>query len=105
MRVPVPERFAIHKLVVSRLRTNRDAKTEKDVFQASVLLASLGEKFPGAIETAVMDLPASARKYLAKALPPTLKAMQDYPRATDELQAVVAQVTSSSKARQAPTND
>lgn len=100
VRVPVPERFAIHKLVVSRLRTNRDAKSSKDVFQASVLLAALGEMFPGAIETAVMDLPASARKYLAKAAPSALNAMQDYPRATDELQAAIAQAAQSSKARQ-----
>lgn len=103
VRVPLPERFAIHKLVVSQLRTNREAKTDKDVFQASVLLAALGEKFPGAVETAVTDLPASARKYLAKALPFALKALRGYPRATDELQAAIAQAARTSRARRRPS--
>lgn len=92
VRVPVAERFAIHKLVVSQLRTNRDAKADKDVFQASILLAALGERFPGAIESAVMDLPVSAREYLTKSVASALKVMQDYPRAMEELQAAIIQV-------------
>jgi hypothetical protein len=85
VRIPVAERFAVHKLVVSQLRTNRDTKTEKDIFQASVILAALGEKHPGAIETAVMDLPVSARKYLVKASTRALELMQGHPRAVEEL--------------------
>src|SRR5215472_6367704 len=41
VRVPLPERLAVHKLVVSRLRAGRSAKSRKDVAQAIVLLAAL----------------------------------------------------------------
>ena len=34
VRVPLPERFALHKLMVSQLRAQRGAKSEKDLFQA-----------------------------------------------------------------------
>lgn len=84
IRIPVAERFAIHKLVVSQLRTNRDAKTEKDIFQASVVLAVLGDQFPGAIDAAVSDLPVSARKYLRSAIAPVLARLQAHPRAAEE---------------------
>ena len=68
VRVPLPERFAIHKLIVSRLRSGRDAKADKDVFQACVLCAGLAEGHPGAIEAAVAQIPRRARKYLASAV-------------------------------------
>ena len=92
VRVPVAERFAIHKLVVSQLRASRGTKTGKDVFQAAVLLAALGEKFPGAIESAVVDLPVSARRYLLGALPLALDLMQGHRRASEELTDVVARI-------------
>lgn len=104
VRIPVAERFAVHKLVVSQLRANREAKTEKDIFQASVILAALGEKYPGAIETAVMDLPVSARKYLAKASVQALELMQGHPRAVEELEYALAQLTIPRK-RHAPTTE
>ena len=84
VRVPIAERFAIHKLVVSQLRIGRDAKTAKDIFQASVLLAALGEKFSGAIESAVESLPVSAHRYLAAAAPHALDLMRAHPRASAE---------------------
>ena len=90
VRVPVAERFAIHKLVVSQLRTHREAKTGKDIFQAAVLLAALGEKFPGAIEDAVRDLPLSARKYVVDAAAPVLELMQGHPRAAEEFEGALA---------------
>jgi hypothetical protein len=89
VRIPVAERFAVHKLVVSQLRTNRDTKTEKDIFQAAVILAALGDKYPGAIEAAVMDLPASSRKYFVKASARALELMQEHPRAVEELSEAV----------------
>lgn len=91
VRIPVAERFAIHKLLVSQLRTQRDAKSEKDVFQAAVVLAALGEKFPGAIEMAVLDTPTSARKYLASTRNTVLNLMQEHPRATDEFESALDQ--------------
>ncbi|MBW7901617.1 MAG: hypothetical protein H3C26_09080 [Rhodocyclaceae bacterium] len=92
VRIPVPERFAVHKLAVSQLRTNRNAKSEKDVFQAAVILAALGERFPGAIESAVMDLPVSARKYLTGASGFALGVMQAHPRACEELREAIARI-------------
>lgn len=92
VRVPVPERFAIHKLLVSQLRTPRDAKTEKDIYQSAVLLAALGERFPGAIDDAVQRLPVSARSHLFRAVPLALSLMQDHPRATEELTSAISEV-------------
>ncbi len=92
VRVPVPERFAIHKLVVSQLRTNRDAKTEKDIYQASVVLAALGDRFPGAIEAAVKDLPVSACKYLVSASASAIALMRGHPRASEELGDSIAEI-------------
>ncbi len=86
VRVPVAERFAVHKLVVSQLRSNRIAKTDKDIFQASVVLAALGEKFPGAIESAVRDLPVSARKYLADSKRFVSERLEAHPRAAEEFE-------------------
>lgn len=68
VRVPLPERFAIHKLIVSRLRTGRGTKSDKDVFQACVLCAALTESHPGAIESAVAQVPRRAKKYLRPAV-------------------------------------
>jgi hypothetical protein len=85
VRAPVPERFALHKLVVSQLRTSREAKSGKDIFQAAVLLAALAERFPGAIESAAADLPRNARKYALKALPLVLDLLRDRPRPVEEL--------------------
>ncbi|WMY06704.1 GSU2403 family nucleotidyltransferase fold protein [Paraburkholderia phenoliruptrix] len=69
VRVPEPARFAIHKLLVSRLRTNTLVKSQKDVRQASVLLAMLGEHRTGDIEDACAELPRSARALVRRALP------------------------------------
>lgn len=85
VRVPLPERFAIHKLVVSRLRTGRDAKSGKDVEQASVLCAALAESHSGAIDAAARALPARARKHLAAAIDAARAALASHPRAMEEL--------------------
>lgn len=65
---------------MSRLRTGREAKSDKDVFQASVLCAALAESHPGAVESAVEKIPRRARNIssrhriraaLHRASPPT----------------------------------
>lgn len=56
VRLPLPERFATHKLVVSQLRTGRDAKVEKDISQACVLADYLAREHPGALTEAVEAL-------------------------------------------------
>ncbi|RDE51382.1 MAG: hypothetical protein DVS81_06695 [Candidatus Accumulibacter meliphilus] len=68
VRVPLPERFALHKLMVSQLRTNRGSQSEKDRFQAAVLLAVLGENHPGAIEEAWRRVPVSILARLRSAV-------------------------------------
>jgi hypothetical protein len=68
VRLPLPERFAIHKLVVSRLRPGRSAKSQKDMDQATVLLTVLAATHPGAIESAVATVPKRAAKHLRAAL-------------------------------------
>ncbi|MES1204485.1 MAG: GSU2403 family nucleotidyltransferase fold protein [Pseudomonadota bacterium] len=88
VRLPLPERFAIHKLVVSRLRTGRNTKAQKDIDQAIVLLAFLATTHSGAIESAVTVLPKGAVKHLRAALgslrPPLAELV---PRAWEELTA------------------
>lgn len=68
VRVPTPERFAVHKPIVSQLRTGRGAKAERDVRQAAVLLAALAEHHPGAIESAMHALPEAARRHVLAAM-------------------------------------
>ncbi len=89
VRVPVAERFAIHKMIVSQLRSNREAKTDKDLYQAAVLIAALGDLYPGAIDAAVGDVPVSARRYLKKALPLVMAHLEEHPRAAEELESAV----------------
>src|ERR1700687_6230235 len=67
IRLPSAERFALHKLVVSQLRTARDAKADRDLSQAAILLAVLADRHPGAIEDAAAAMPRSARRYLKRA--------------------------------------
>ena len=88
VRVPAAERFAVHKLLTSQLRVNRDAKSGKDILQASVLLAVLAEHHPGAIEAALERVPQSARRRLRAAAAlarPLLEAA--HPRAWEVLEA------------------
>jgi len=90
VRVPLPERFAVHKLLVSQLRSGRGAKSEKDVFQACVLLAVLSDKHPGAIESALKKVPRPTRKYLKPAIESGRSLLETaYPRAWEVLTATL----------------
>jgi hypothetical protein len=46
VRVPVPERYAIHKLMVSQLRGTASSKAAKDLRQAAALLETGGRTLP-----------------------------------------------------------
>jgi hypothetical protein len=86
VRVPLPERFAVHKLIVSRLRAGREAKSERDVMQACVLAAALAETHPGALQSAADEIPSSARKRFKQSLDSARRWLEkDHPRAWDEL--------------------
>jgi hypothetical protein len=50
--VPAPERYAIHKLIVSRRRHVGDAKQEKDIQQSAALLDLLAQKRPYELQAA-----------------------------------------------------
>ena len=87
VRVPTPERFAIHKLIVSQLR-NRGEKSVRDISQASVLLAVLAERHPGATEDAAKAIPASARKHARRAYVLARKSLEPHDRAIELLDAI-----------------
>ena len=87
VRVPLPERFALHKLMVSQLR-KRGAKALQDVAQAAVLFAVLAERHAGALEEAAAAVPASARKHLAKGVPALRDALAAHPRAAEVLRTI-----------------
>jgi hypothetical protein len=57
--VPSPARYAIHKLIVSRLRPEGVAKRQKDIDQAASLFVILAEKNPYDLKSAWQE--ASAR--------------------------------------------
>jgi hypothetical protein len=86
VRVPDPARFAIHKILVSRLRTNMFVKSQKDVQQACVLLAMLGEHRSGDIELACEALPRSARPMIRRALPDVRRVLAAHEGALAELE-------------------
>jgi hypothetical protein len=88
VRVPLPERFAIHKLLVSRLRVGRDAKANKDVRQACILAAALGDQHPGALESARKAVPRKAERILRLGIAVAKKHLEGaHPRAWDEITA------------------
>jgi len=85
VRVPVPERFALHKLLVAQLRTGRSEKSRKDMKQAAVLIAATGDLFPGALEAAYERTPRSARARIRDSLRLIEDELQAHPRAWDEI--------------------
>ena len=87
VRVPTPERFALHRLIVSQLRKRSD-KAIKDVAQASVLLAVLVEIHPGALQDAAKSIPLSARKHIKQAVPMAQPNLRSHPRAIEVLEAI-----------------
>lgn len=61
VRVPRPEAFAWHKMLVSQLRGATSEKRAKDVLQAAVLFAVLAEDAPDALESAYAAVPRTAK--------------------------------------------
>ena len=87
VRVPLPERFAVHKLIVSRLRSSSNRKNEKDLLQATVIAAVLADTHPGAMESAIADLPGRGHRHLRGALTDARPLLTAHPRALAELEA------------------
>ena len=83
---PTPERFALHKLLVSQLRGAGALKGRKDLTQAATLLAVLSERSPGAITDAFERLPLSAITSVKAAIIALSELLGDtHPRVWDEL--------------------
>ena len=85
VRVPVPERFALHKLLVAQLRTGRSERSMKDLRQASALIAALGEMHPGAIESAFAALPSSSRRPVRTSVNAIRDVLSSHPQSWEEL--------------------
>ncbi|MEO8379935.1 MAG: GSU2403 family nucleotidyltransferase fold protein [Acidobacteriota bacterium] len=86
VRVPTPERFAVHKLIVAARRSGRNAKSLKDRSQAAVLCAALAETHPGALELALQGVARSARKDVRASLTAMRRDLEEQaPRAWEEL--------------------
>lgn len=85
VRVPVPERFALHKMIVAQLRKGRPEKSLKDLKQASALVAALGENYPGALDAAFKKTAVSSRKYVLKSLGQMREQLKPHPQAWEEL--------------------
>lgn len=85
VRVPDANRFAVHKLLVSQLRTNDSTKSLKDLQQAAVVIGFLGEHHPGSIEDACEALPTSARSHVKRAVAPLERLLEPHPAALDEV--------------------
>jgi hypothetical protein len=52
VHVPAPERFAVHKLIVARRRSQGTGKADKDLAQAEALLNPLAQKRPHELKAA-----------------------------------------------------
>lgn len=67
LKVPRPERYCVHKLLVSQLRAKTGAaKDEKDLDQASLIAAVLEARFPGLVEETADALGRSATRLAVK---------------------------------------
>jgi len=52
VNVPAPERYAVHKLIISRRRRAGEGKQHKDLQQAAALLKALAQKRPRELQSA-----------------------------------------------------
>jgi hypothetical protein len=90
VRTPLPERFAIHKMIVAQLRRGGGAKSLKDIRQAAVLVAALGELYPGAIADAFRKTAVSTRKHIRKSFAQMRADLEAHPQALAEVSEALA---------------
>lgn len=87
VRIPIPERFAIHKLIVAQLRAGRPEKSRKDLKQAATLIAALGELQPGALQEAFSKTATSTRKHVRNSLRQIRSQLVAHPQSWEEIAA------------------
>ena len=66
VKVPAPERMALHKLYASQARRTLRDKARKDIDQAVVLAAALEQDTPGRLTDTFKELPRAARPAVAR---------------------------------------
>ncbi len=66
VRVPRPERFAWHKMLVAELRDSGSDKSAKDLWQATVLVAVLAEYAPDDLVSVARALPTGAAGHVRR---------------------------------------
>jgi len=82
VNVPAPERYALHKILVSQMRTvdpRSQAKARKDIDQAAALVSALAELRPDDLTDAWHELLGRGRSWRAKAAG-GLKQLPDEPK-------------------------
>jgi hypothetical protein len=78
IRVPVPHRMALHKLLISQLRSIQSSKSAKDLDQGCVLLAAVGDSDAQAIIEAAAAIPVSARRHILRTAPVIRERLEDH---------------------------
>jgi hypothetical protein len=76
VRVPSPERFAIHKLFSSQSRRSDRDKIRKDLQQAAVVSAAVEEATPGRLADAYRACPAAAKALVRRGARPAASLMR-----------------------------
>lgn len=89
VRVPTPERFAFHKMIVSQLRSGSNQKAVKDRQQAAVLIAAVGEMHPGALELAYERTPVSTRKHIRKSFEGIRHQLEAHPQSLETMKSLL----------------
>lgn len=89
VRIPSPERFALHKLFSSESRRSATGKATKDREQAAVIAAALEEEMPGRLNAAWKAFPRGGRGAVARAAGMTAKLLSGrHPEGQEALRAV-----------------
>jgi len=63
VKIPRPERFAIHKLIISQRRKGARAKPRKDIEQARTIIWAMAEDQPHTLEEAIKDADSRGPKW------------------------------------------
>lgn len=85
VRVPLPERFALHQLVAAAASEGGIHRRGRSLKQAAALIAAMGELYPGALSEAYGKTPTSARKHIRKSLEKIRADLEPHPQAWNEI--------------------
>lgn len=65
IKIPRPERYAVHKLIISQRRQASSAKASKDIEQARAIMWAMADLRPHELKTAIADADAQGEKWRA----------------------------------------